>query len=84
MSVKRIEPEQAKELLEDGVNGLLFRLGDVEHLAERTLEVATDPSLRAAIGSRARQDVLPRSIDKATAMYTKELEAVLELSSARR
>jgi 2-deoxystreptamine N-acetyl-D-glucosaminyltransferase/2-deoxystreptamine glucosyltransferase len=45
----------ACEVVVDGGTGLLFRKGDVAHLAERTLEAAGDPGLRATIGMRARQ-----------------------------
>jgi glycosyltransferase involved in cell wall biosynthesis len=47
----------AREVVEDGVDGLLFRVGDVEHLTEVTLRAAGDPGLRAAIGRRARERV---------------------------
>lgn len=73
----------AQELLEDGVNGALFRLGDVEHLAERTLAFAADQSLRTAIGRRARKHVLPRSIDRAVSQYVEEFENALAIRNSR-
>ena len=45
----------AREFIVDGETGLLFRKGDVGHLAHRMLEVAGNPSWRRAIGLRARR-----------------------------
>jgi glycosyltransferase involved in cell wall biosynthesis len=67
----------AEELVDDRVTGLLFRMGDVKHLAARTLEAAADPAMRAAIGKRARERVLPRTIDSAVDAYLQEFEQVL-------
>ena len=72
----------AEELVDDGVTGLLFRMGDVTHLAERTLEAAADPAMRAVIGKRAREDVLPRSIDNAVNAYVQEFERMLAHQTA--
>ena len=44
----------AREVVRDGVNGLLFRTGDVAELADRILTAAADPSLRARLGAAAR------------------------------
>lgn len=46
-----------REIIRDGGSGLLFRLGDVEELAARTLRAAGDPELRARIGRAARAHV---------------------------
>ena len=67
----------AEELVDDGVTGLLFRMGDVRHLAARTLEAAADPVIRDVVGRRARKSVLPRSIDNAVNAYLQEFERVL-------
>lgn len=44
----------AREVVEDGVTGLLFPVGDVEAMANCIVRAAADTSLRAAIGARAR------------------------------
>ncbi len=67
----------AKELLVDGMTGLLFSMGDVGDLAARTLEAAGNPDLRAGIGRRAREHVLPRSVTGAVEAYVREFEWVL-------
>jgi glycosyltransferase involved in cell wall biosynthesis len=64
----------AREVVEDGVTGLLFRMADAAHLAERIAEAAADPALRAAIGRNARERVTRHSVDQVAAEY----EAVLE------
>jgi glycosyltransferase involved in cell wall biosynthesis len=45
----------AREFVVDGETGLLFRTGDVGHLADRLLAAAADSRLREAIGRRARR-----------------------------
>ncbi len=59
----------AREVIVDGETGVLFRTGDVGHLTARTLEVAGDPSLRAAIGVRARQVSEGRTFGPALAAW---------------
>jgi len=44
----------AREVVEDGVTGLLFPMGDAEAMANCIVRAAADPSLRAAIGAHAR------------------------------
>jgi glycosyltransferase involved in cell wall biosynthesis len=51
------------EYIEDGVNGLLVRPGDVEELAEKIERVVLDGNLRAQLGRRARATVEPLDID---------------------
>ena len=46
-----------RELVADGVTGLMFRPGDVAGLVTKTLVAVQDPSLRAEIGRRARAAV---------------------------
>jgi glycosyltransferase involved in cell wall biosynthesis len=51
------------EYIEDGVNGLLVRPGDVEELAEKIECVVLDGNLRAQLGQRARATVEPLDVD---------------------
>jgi glycosyltransferase involved in cell wall biosynthesis len=57
----------AREAITDGETGILFRRGDVQDLAAKTLHAAGHPELRAAIGWNARQQAtrhsLPRTVD---------------------
>lgn len=46
------------EWVSDGVDGVLIPPGDPEILAERLLDLASRPQLRAALGARARSRVL--------------------------
>ncbi len=48
----------AREVVIHGQTGLLFRMGDVEDLAEKTLLAAGDPLLREKMGRPAREHVL--------------------------
>jgi len=48
----------AREVVIHGQTGLLFRMGDVEDLAEQTLLAAGDPLLREKISRPAREHVL--------------------------
>jgi glycosyltransferase involved in cell wall biosynthesis len=45
------------ELIDDGVNGLLVDIGDVEGLAAALKRLACDPHLCTTLGQRARQTV---------------------------
>ena len=67
----------ACEIVEDGVNGLLFRLGDVEHLAARTIEAAAAPARRAEIGRRARASVQHLSVERAVPLYLREFSETI-------
>ena len=60
----------AREVVEDGRTGLLFRTGDANHLAERLLEAARDPRLRERIGQQARERVAGHSLPRVAARYS--------------
>lgn len=47
-----------EELVANGATGLVYRAGDVEHLAARCGQLLDDPSLRERLGSAAREWVL--------------------------
>jgi glycosyltransferase involved in cell wall biosynthesis len=70
----------AREVIIDGETGLLFRRGDIGHLAARTLDAAADPGLRASIGVRARQAAETHALDTVVASY----EALFREVIARR
>jgi len=67
----------AREVVVDGVTGLLFRTGDVEDLAAQTLRAAADPTLRADIGRAARVSAEAHAIDAAVAAYETALRDVV-------
>lgn len=70
----------AREIITDGETGLLFRMGDVEDLADKTLRAAGDAELRRGIGSRARQAAERWSLDDVISAYE---SAMAEVVSAR-
>jgi phosphatidylinositol alpha-mannosyltransferase len=72
----------AREVVEDGVTGRLFRLGDAAHLAALTLEAAADDDGRRAIGRRARASVRHRSVERAVPRYLRILEEVVAARGA--
>jgi L-malate glycosyltransferase len=47
----------ALEIVEDGVTGLLFRPGDVDHAAECVLRICRDPELARSMGKAGRERV---------------------------
>jgi glycosyltransferase involved in cell wall biosynthesis len=73
----------AREVLEDGESGLLFRTGDVDDLAEKTLRAASDPALRAAIGIQARERVSRHDVRAVSAAYAAAMAEVMSQSQAR-
>ena len=65
-----------RELIRDRRNGLLFRLGDTEHLAALTLEAASDPHWRRRLGREARRNLSGRSLVEAGRQYVRVLSSV--------
>jgi glycosyltransferase involved in cell wall biosynthesis len=64
----------ARQIVEDGVTGVLFATADRHDLAEKILATAGDAALRVAIGAAARRQVEQHhTLEKAVAAY----EAVL-------
>ena len=59
----------AREVVDDGETGLLFRVGDAEDLAEKTLTAAGDPTLRQDIGRKSRSRVNVNSLERVAARY---------------
>jgi len=70
----------AREMVEDGVNGLIFSLGDVDDLAEKTLRAAGDPKLRTRLGRAAREHALSYRIEDARGDYEATLAGLLHNS----
>jgi glycosyltransferase involved in cell wall biosynthesis len=68
----------AREVIEDGQTGLLFRMGDVDDLAVQTLRAVGGARLRAAIGRRARESVRTLGVERMVAAYE---EALWEVAS---
>ena len=68
----------ARELVQDGQTGLLFRMGDVDDLAAQTLRAAGDADPRAAIGRRAREWVRTHhDLERTVAAYERTLRDVV-------
>jgi glycosyltransferase involved in cell wall biosynthesis len=64
------------EVIEDGVNGMLFRAEDAAALSGALARLVEDAALRRRLGARARQDALERHTWEANARRV--LEAVAE------
>lgn len=69
------------ELVTDGVNGLLFRLGDADDLREKILRCAREPGLLSTL-RRARQNV--RTIEEDAALMEDRYEHLLNGRSPRK
>jgi sugar transferase (PEP-CTERM/EpsH1 system associated) len=73
------------ELVEEGVNGYLFPVGDAHALAAQLAELVADAATRTAMGeqSRARVDARfnwPRAVDEYLSVY----DSLLPLAQAKR
>jgi phosphatidylinositol alpha 1,6-mannosyltransferase len=64
----------AREVVVDGVTGCLFRVGDVEHLADQTVRLAADREQRERIGANARERVRSHSLPEVVAAYAEILD----------
>ena len=72
----------AKELIRDGHNGLLFRVGDTEHLAALTLEAAADREMRRRLGHEARRSLSDRSLAEVGRQYVRILRSVVSAGAS--
>lgn len=70
----------ARELVEHGHTGLLFRKENTDDLAAQVTRAARNPELRARIGGNARERVQVHSIDRVARQFAAELSAVVERS----
>jgi glycosyltransferase involved in cell wall biosynthesis len=68
----------AREVIDDGETGLLFRTADPSHLAARLLGAARDPELRARIGRRARQRAARHSLPGIVSAYSDLLASMTQ------
>jgi len=66
------------ELVESGVNGLLYPPGDVEALAGALRTLAADPALRARLGAAARERTRELSPERAAASVLAVYRQVVE------
>jgi len=66
----------AREVVTDGSTGLLFRTGDADDLAEKTVRAAADPDLRARIGRQARARVHAHDVDVVVPAWADALAGV--------
>ena len=67
----------AREVIEDGVTGLLFPMGVIEAFSERILLAAAQPGLRAAIGRRARAQAEASGMDEWLDAYERALRELV-------
>ncbi|HZS34797.1 MAG TPA: glycosyltransferase [Methylomirabilota bacterium] len=67
----------AREVVVDGVTGLLARPGEIDDLAAKTLRAAGDPALREAIGRAARTAVQAHATPRILAEYARVLAGVV-------
>jgi glycosyltransferase involved in cell wall biosynthesis len=68
------------ELIEDGVDGLLFDVGDPAHLARKLAQLATDGALRMRLAQAARFKAatkfsVPAMIERLSALYQQVAKA---------
>jgi N-acetyl-alpha-D-glucosaminyl L-malate synthase BshA len=73
------------EVVEHGVDGLLFPVGDVDAMAAGAIDLLADPVRHLAFARRARERAVERFSEAAiVARYRALYERVLERSAARR
>jgi glycosyltransferase involved in cell wall biosynthesis len=67
------------EVVEDGVSGLLFPVGDVEGMAQGAVRILADDALHARMAQAARQRVLDHfDADQIVPQYEALYEELLE------
>lgn len=59
----------ARQVIDDGESGILFRKGDVADLTAKILSVAGNRALRSAIGKTARQSAMNYDLDRLATAY---------------
>jgi glycosyltransferase involved in cell wall biosynthesis len=71
----------AREVIEGGETGLLFRTGDTHHLAAQLLVAVRNPELRARIGRQARRRAAAHSVPRVASAYSDLLATATQVSS---
>ena len=72
----------AREIIDDGHNGLLYKQCDHRHLAQRIIQLLEDEALLGTIKSNARASVVERTLDKAVQRYIREIQSLLVSNAA--
>ncbi len=67
----------AREVVTDGETGLLYRMGDIDDLAEKTLLAAADPELRARLGRAAGVSVRRHDLKRVAADYVAAMREII-------
>jgi glycosyltransferase involved in cell wall biosynthesis len=67
----------AREVIDDGRTGLLFRPGDLGDLAAKLLRAAADPAFRAGLGEEARVRVARHSLDRIAPRFAATLDGLV-------
>jgi glycosyltransferase involved in cell wall biosynthesis len=67
----------AREVLHDGENGLLFRMGDTADLSRKILLAANDPALRERIGAAARKRVEAHDLNHFVSAYDRVIRGIV-------
>jgi glycosyltransferase involved in cell wall biosynthesis len=80
LAVVATRTEGAREIIEDGADGLLVPVGDVERLASATLALLRDETRRKELGARAREKAqshysLERMVSAVEQIYREALSA---------
>jgi N-acetyl-alpha-D-glucosaminyl L-malate synthase BshA len=71
------------ELIEDGVNGLLYEIGDVEGMAAGAISILSDPALLERLSTAARQTAQDHfCASRIIPLYERYYERILAESSA--
>lgn len=67
----------ARELIEDGKNGVLFPVGNYHVLADRIVRLLDDTLLRTDIRSRARASVAGRDLESSVRLHIEQIQNAL-------
>jgi len=73
----------AREVIVDGETGLLFRMGDPQALAAKTLQAAGDAQTRAMLGARARTRVEAHALPSIVQTYLDTFARVIAQRRSR-
>jgi glycosyltransferase involved in cell wall biosynthesis len=68
----------ARQVIEDGRTGVLFRMGDIQDLTEKTRLVAADANLRREIGGESRRRVRRHDVREIAKDHVRALREAME------